>query len=462
MWEIFDRAGGLGVGLFFAISGYLMAQLAQNTPPMRFLVHRIVRIYPIYWICVLTVVFLGIPFGAYTWPNTGSLLLVPGLTQAYTLGVEWTLPFELAFYLIIFLIMVAGLVRYIPIIAVIWVLLIQLFLVIRPDLQQGQFPGLLHLPLSAFSLPFTMGLLVPFLVSHKMVGSATPLIAFGFLVSAESMVTISRGMFYGFSAVGCTLLVAWAVRPTRQSKEPNPSLLALGDWSYALYLCHVPVIIALCKLMPASVASMQLWFAAVGAPIVVAVFVGKLDISLYRGLKRRLDGSSKRVTNLICGIFLITIFSFSSVTYYHSFKNVWIARGIDPIGRQLESSLAAGGAQMNLRLAAESSGLHYDSKLEGHFDGVYRLPEEVRVHGWAADSASRRINVLIFHCGNYLGVAPRDSARPDVAKSLGIGDANSGFTHNLRMRGGSCSSNQVDALILGPTSEFAIFSSRFN
>ena len=49
--------GGFGVCLFFVISGYLMASLANKTSASRFIVHRIIRIYPIYWL-VLIVFFL--------------------------------------------------------------------------------------------------------------------------------------------------------------------------------------------------------------------------------------------------------------------------------------------------------------------------------------------------------------------------------------------------------------------
>ena len=70
MWEIFDRAGYLGVVLFFAISGYLMAQLAEKATGLRFLAHRLIRIYPIYWLCVFTVllverIFREVRFGLF-------------------------------------------------------------------------------------------------------------------------------------------------------------------------------------------------------------------------------------------------------------------------------------------------------------------------------------------------------------------------------------------------------------
>jgi exopolysaccharide production protein ExoZ len=52
----FGRAGLFGVMLFFAISGYLMAQIAPGATSLRFMAHRLIRIYPPYWLAVLVVV----------------------------------------------------------------------------------------------------------------------------------------------------------------------------------------------------------------------------------------------------------------------------------------------------------------------------------------------------------------------------------------------------------------------
>jgi exopolysaccharide production protein ExoZ len=72
------RFGLVGVAIFFAISGLLMSDLIQRTDPWRFLAHRIVRIYPTYFLSVAVSVpiigFLGIrKFG----PHLFSLMLVP-------------------------------------------------------------------------------------------------------------------------------------------------------------------------------------------------------------------------------------------------------------------------------------------------------------------------------------------------------------------------------------------------
>ncbi len=62
--EVFNhRFGILGVAIFFAISGALMADILKTTQPADFLIHRILRIYPIFLVAslVLPVILFGDP-----------------------------------------------------------------------------------------------------------------------------------------------------------------------------------------------------------------------------------------------------------------------------------------------------------------------------------------------------------------------------------------------------------------
>ena len=52
--DIFGGSPGLyGVISFFIVTGYLMADIAPKYRPSTFLMHRVLRIYPTYWLCVL-------------------------------------------------------------------------------------------------------------------------------------------------------------------------------------------------------------------------------------------------------------------------------------------------------------------------------------------------------------------------------------------------------------------------
>ena len=456
MWPIFGRFGAFGVTLFFAISGYLMAHLAATTGPTRFLAHRLIRIYPIYWLCVLGVVLIGLPFGRVAIPETLAMLLVPGVTRSYVLGVECTLPFELTFYLIVFLVILVGLRKRLPTVAIIWIAVIELFFALRPSLQRGQFPMLLHLPFSLFSLAFAMGLLVPYALDKRWIGPATPIVGFGLLIASEAMATINTGLSTGLMAFGCALFVATAVQAGGEGvAHPNRALVALGDWSYALYLCHVPVIMALCYVMPHSVPTMPLWFAAIGLPLVVAAGVGKIDLAMYRHFKSLVD-RSELGKKILCGLFLAAMMGFSAFAYVHVMRTRIVAQDLAPLAVKIESTMAGDGSK--LAIAAEQAGLHRDDAVKGHFDGVYPSVGKLRVAGWGADTqAQRPVRVLVFRCGHYEGLVLTGGRRPDVAKSLQIASGSTGFVDDIETPR-TCPTGMVQGLLTTDDHRYSIIS----
>ncbi len=456
MWQLFARAGGFGVILFFAISGFLMAELATNTPPLKFLAHRLIRIYPIYWLCVLSVVAFSHLGSSPIHPDLLSLLLVPGGTRAYVLGVEWTLPFELTFYLIVFAVIAMKLQRRLPLIALAWVALIEIFVWARPELQQGQFPQLLNLPLSQFSFAFAAGLLVPSMVRRGLVGPATPLLGVAMIACNEALIPVSPMLSSILMGLGCVLLVASAVNAGKSgTATPRYFLAALGDWSYALYLVHVPVIRALCALLPASVPTMTLWVAAISVPIPVAVLFGKIDLRMYKILKARVDRSGLRVRLALAVVFLLAVATVSAVSYAH----IWRTRAATADVASLASKIETGvnGDIARLPVAAAAAKLQVDESLKGYFDEASLGAEGLRVQGWAADSvaAQRRVRVLIFYCGRYAGVATQQEGRADVAAMLHADNVDLGFNRvvPLPVR---CDDRTVYGLMLGSDSRYAI------
>ena len=60
--------GAFGVDLFFVISGFIMAQIAPERSPQRFLRDRLWRIYPLWWVAVLPWLFM-VPRGPIAGPK---------------------------------------------------------------------------------------------------------------------------------------------------------------------------------------------------------------------------------------------------------------------------------------------------------------------------------------------------------------------------------------------------------
>ena len=50
--EVVTKYGYLGIGLFFMISGFVILFSALNKSPLEFVISRIDRLYPVYWVAV--------------------------------------------------------------------------------------------------------------------------------------------------------------------------------------------------------------------------------------------------------------------------------------------------------------------------------------------------------------------------------------------------------------------------
>ncbi len=452
LWEVFGRAGLFGVLLFFAISGFLMAQLAPGATSLRFMAHRLIRIYPPFWIAVLAVAVLSAGSIA---PTPSAMLLVPQGKVPYVLGVEWTLPFELSFYLIVCAVIAVRGQRWLPWLGLGWILLIFGGVVLRPGWQQGQLPLLLSLPFSTYCLPFAGGLIIPTALRRGWVGPATPILGLCALLASEAMPSALLG--FGLLSLSCVLLVAAAVRPREVAGAPQPnlSLVALGDWSYALYLIHVPVIWAVNALLPTSIPYLAQWVAAVAAPVAVAVAFGKLDLGLDRVLKRWVDRAGTPVLGGITVAFLAAMLLVGGGAHWRAFEASRASAWLAPAGARLVAELEVGA--QDIAAAAQRIGLAEDPALIGHFDNITLRPQEGQfLQGWAGDSslAARSVEVLIFQCGAHLGTAPATEERPDVAATLRATRREFGFGATVPLR--DCANDDVYGLILAGDRQFGL------
>jgi exopolysaccharide production protein ExoZ len=443
LWNIFARAGLFGVMLFFAISGYLMAQLAPGATSLRFMAHRLIRIYPPYWLAAFLIV---VATRGAVQPIAAALFLAPGNTF-YVLGVEWTLPFELTFYLIVCGVIALQAQRWLPWLGLGWILAILVGAVLWPGLQQGQFPLLLNLPMSTYCLPFAGGLLVPTAIRRGWVGPATPVLGLCAAAANEAMPNAVVG--FASMTLGCVLLVAAAVRPQDPLDRPHPNfaLAALGDWSYALYLIHVPIIRAMDATLPVTTPLYAQWFATVAAPIACAVAFGKVDLWLYRVLKRRVDRAGQPALAVLTGVFVAALLLFGGAAHWRIIEVRLTTEKLAPIAAQIVAAL--GQDKSDVGSAANHVGLMHDSNLLGGFNNNALRPADAQfLNGWAGDSrlSARPVDLLIFQCGVFLGAALVGEDRPDVAAVLRVPRRDFGFSATLRRQ--VCPHDDLTGLIL--------------
>ena len=246
VFPVLGQWGTSGVDVFFVLSGFIMVytQLGRKRSPLSFILGRIYRIVPLYWLLTIFYVLLLLLFPSlfreaeFDWGRTlASLFFVNNIAfETHPIvGVGWTLEYEMLFYLI--------------------------------------FAAALILSSNRMVLPFSMSAL---LILHFIFGVDPIIFEFGMGMLAAALVK-SRDFpkpFYWLSfIVGCLLLAAnivYAPPFQRWVAFGLPSLLLVfgaygvpelkwrlgricGDASYSIYLIQIftlPLIFKLASYAP--------------------------------------------------------------------------------------------------------------------------------------------------------------------------------------------------------------------
>lgn len=229
-----SRFGYIGVDLFFIISGFVIIMTATKRSPIGFAVHRIIRLYPTFWIAVVvttTLVWI-------TRPSTApiidlrtflaNLTMLPGyMGQSYIDGVYWTLAIEIKFYFLVFALMLFGQVRYAEYWAYFWLLLLAI-----AEFGTGG-SGLRSLIIAPFGASFAGGALL-FLVYEKGWSAAR---AIGIAVALALAVLAADNRVVGF------------IRNPRQIDMVIAQMLTASCF----------VLIAICATFPGRFVTQRLW-----------------------------------------------------------------------------------------------------------------------------------------------------------------------------------------------------------
>ena len=306
--------GWVGVDLFFVLSGFIMVWTTRNTKPgpratVAFWTRRALRVYPPYWAALVMLVIMTTALPALAPHTSGagiwqSIMLLPADEDPY-LNPGWTLIYELWFYLVFGLLLLAPKKWLGPLLGV-WALAI-----IGGALHFGMDTGpVLHVIVNPLSLNFLMGAAVALVMSPQQEGIANPRIAafaaaaaaFGLLAGAWYVTETGWNEWTRMLACGpaSALLVAAAVHADQHGMlRPPATLVRLGDWSYALYLTHQPLVFAITIVCAATFGHDSL--SAVGIAIVLGLtipfvatavlhqFVERPAQSLGRNLARKIE-----------------------------------------------------------------------------------------------------------------------------------------------------------------------------
>lgn len=269
----FNHFGSVGVYLFFVLSAYLInrqmlealaAQRASLKFWLRYALRRLMRIYPMYLLALI------VSFSLYTKGFGGPIHSIDGILKHLILteakGVFWTIPVEVAYYLISPLIVLAiwPLYRVRPWLAMLVLLTATLAL---------WYTRFLHLPMPLylrFAPVFAFGTLLAMAQRHLRLPGGIGLALFALILT--TVPTAARALFGTsiFHAYSYTVAygLAWALI-LYQALYHEIALSALGRFkplrylgalSFSIYLLHLPVL-SLCEallpvawVMPAFVA----------------------------------------------------------------------------------------------------------------------------------------------------------------------------------------------------------------
>ena len=123
--SIVTRYGYLGVDMFFTISGFVVLLSAWGRRPHEFVISRIVRLYPAYWVAVTMTTIVAITLSRGLFKVTPQQY-VANMTMLNAVGhianidvVYWTLYAEIRFYLLVFVLALIGITRS-RVVAVLW------------------------------------------------------------------------------------------------------------------------------------------------------------------------------------------------------------------------------------------------------------------------------------------------------------------------------------------------------
>ncbi len=257
-----NRMGGGGVYMFFVIAGFSVAQAYLSASSFQeYLTRRFFRIAPAYYL-VITVAFIMIIWGIIAAPVALSLYDSTNLVLHYLfisfvnestansiLGVEWTLPIEFFWYILL-----------VPALARprswAWLLLflgaVLLLAGLTKELSYYLASQKLRYPPTLYGAYFVLGI-----IAHKFRSAPPPELTkfrphllYAGLTVMVGTIFLKIGNAENMAATFTFLMICGYHNPPKiiSAIFENKVMLFLGTISYGLYLCHPLVIFALHEL----------------------------------------------------------------------------------------------------------------------------------------------------------------------------------------------------------------------
>ena len=265
--------GWVGVDFFFVLSGFIITLTVQSRPqPSDFIKRRIARVHVPFWaaFAATLAVAMALPgtraslsgFSIAEWALAVALL--PSGQSAPVIGVAWTLHHEILFYGTACLWLISPAAS-----AALATALLAGSIIVGA--QAAHPAGFLFSPLH---WEFLFGVIA--CLMHTRVSQSTAKLAillgvlwmavWGWVQPAPNLTedptrVVQHGIAFGLICLG---VAAWertrAVRAMALGRSSSSNWFATiaaawGDWSYGLYLIHIPIILAVIKLLATTTAN---------------------------------------------------------------------------------------------------------------------------------------------------------------------------------------------------------------
>ncbi len=253
-------SGFAGVDLFFVISGFVMVWVTRTDQGNAgslpgFWLARFLRVYPLWWFVLSAIVAVWMVKPGWVY---ASHLTNPDIIRSYLLfpaqelplhAVGWTLIHEVWFYLVFGVLLLAP-PRLFPILLALWAAIVTSAALAMPKPLEP----ILSLVRHPLTLEFIMGAGVGLLASARIFPVSRIMLQFGCFALLLSVISIRANPPAAFEVewvrvwqfgLPAALIIWGCVGLEIQSRSRSPQWSqALGNWSYALYLIHVPVFVA--------------------------------------------------------------------------------------------------------------------------------------------------------------------------------------------------------------------------
>ena len=264
LWE----RGYAGVDMFFVISGFILTYVTHTYARTlgtagRFLYARATRIYPLWWVIasILPAYFL-LSYGTVVspdrmmpasdaWTYLGKSLLLWPQSELPVLNVGWTLIHEVYFYLVFSLALLFRR-NALPVLLIAWGAL-----TLAGSWRAVAGSPLMELVTSQLTLEFIAGAFIGLAIRRRLfflprtfivLGAAGLLMAMVLYAAPPSQGTPITGRVAVYMLPCCALLYGSVVMEQSRSVRIPAGWVVLGNWSYALYLVHLIIMIVLLRL----------------------------------------------------------------------------------------------------------------------------------------------------------------------------------------------------------------------